>query len=103
MEYRIDRVGRTVSLNDEIVEEYCKYVELHDSIFMLAMRMKYEKVPTEEEVSKKELSEFCNEVLLDELEVMAMLPKAIQAVMDHWEEWQEASRTGKCISIKLDD
>ena len=101
MEYRIKKAGRTVNLNDELVEEYCKYDELRDAPFMIVIHSEYGMVPTEEEVSMEELSVLCNEVLLGELKALAMLPKAVQVITEHMGEWNEASRTRKYIKIKL--
>ncbi len=78
MLYKMEKIGRTVELNDELVSMYLKTVEpsiLTESPFILALKADFGKYPSAEEMSAEELSSYCNNVLLEELEFSMALPK----------------------------
>lgn len=83
MKYTIERLHRTVELNDELVEKYCQYDELHDQSFSIVVRTKFGHIPTEEEVSNEELSKICNDILLEELKALSLLPQAVLFADEH--------------------
>ncbi len=88
MTYSIKRIGRTVELNDALVEEYLKYEDsLRDQPFSIVIRSTYGHEPSESEVSNEELSRLCNEVLLSELKAIAFMPEILKVWEDHKEEF----------------
>ncbi len=89
--------NRIIDLNDCLVNEYCKYTELRDNNFFIVIKSKYGRIPSEDEVSREELSRLCNEILLSELKAMALLPKALEKV----EELTKASRNNEAIECQL--
>lgn len=102
MRYVIKRLNnREVELNDDLVSEYIKYDELRDGNFSIAVRSRYGHVPTEEEISKDELSRLCNEVLFSDLKAMALLPKALEIINNHREELKKNSDNGVCVEYPL--
>ena len=72
MKYMIYSANRIVELDDRIVNAYLKTVDpavLTESPFILAMMFDFGHFPNESEISNSELSDYCNNVLLQELEM----------------------------------
>ncbi len=80
MKYTITKIERTVNLDDELVNKYTQYDELRDFLFSIRIKSQFGHKPTIEEISDENLSKICNEVLLDELRALVLLPKAITFV-----------------------
>ena len=53
MDYKIEKINRTITLNDDIVNEFRKYDKLRDSIFTIVLRSKYNGDFSEQKVSKE--------------------------------------------------
>lgn len=87
MKYEITQLNRTVDLDDEIVKIYQEYSSLRENPFVIVILSTYECEPTEEDVSNEELSKLCNEVMLNELKTLSLLPKALAYIESHYEEW----------------
>lgn len=102
MKYYIERLNRTVDLDDDLVSEYCKYEKLRDQPFSIVVRAKYGCAPTEEQVSNVELSKICNEVLLSDLKSIAMMPKVIEYVESHYEDFIAAAENGEFIEHEIE-
>ena len=83
MKYHISKINRTIELNDKLVKEFTKYDELRDSIFTILLRSKYKNKLSETDISDKELSSVCNEILLTELKAIADMPAAIETYMNN--------------------
>ncbi len=78
MVYNMPKIGRTVELDDWLVDAYLKTIEpsiLTESLFIMALKADYGHYPTEEEMPQNELSDYCNNILLQELEFSVALPK----------------------------
>lgn len=80
MEYYISKLNRTVALNDELVQEYCKYDELREHSFSIVIKTKFGHNPSQEEISDEELSALCNQILFSELKAFSLLPKALSTI-----------------------
>ena len=93
--------NRLIDLDDVLVEKNCEYDELRDAGFCIVIRSKYGHIPTEEECSREELSEICNEVLLSSLKAMALLPKALEIITESKEELSLAAKEGRLLERKL--
>ena len=89
MEYYIKEINRTIKLDDELVREYIKYNDIIDSMFLVPIYIKYGENITQNVVSDKELSIFCNETLFGELEVMTILPQVLEYIEAHHKEWTD--------------
>ena len=101
MEYFISRLDRTVDLDDMLVQKYCEYETLREQPFSIVIKSKYGHKPSKEEVSDKELSMICNEILLSELKVLGMLPNALHILQKHYDNIRNASHNGNCIDFPL--
>lgn len=101
MEYTITKLNRTVTLNDELVEKYCEYETLREQPFCIVIRSTFGHAPSVEEVSDEELSALCNEILLDELKALALLPQALISILENSAEIHKASKAGKMLEYKL--
>ena len=101
MKYEIKKMGRIVELNDEIVNLYQQVGKIDDSPFIIVIKSKFGHFPTEMEASDLELSKLCNEILMDELEAMTLIPKALKTVIEHETELKEATRTGREMEFIL--
>lgn len=101
MFYHIKRLNRTIELDDNLVKEYTKYDELRDQPFSIAARSKFGHAPSIEEISDKELSILCNEVLLSELKALALLPQAISVIEQNMAEYKNSSNKGTLIEYEL--
>ncbi len=87
MLYRIERIGRTVDLDDDIVNEYLKYESsLRDQPFSIAIRSTYGHDPSESEASDEELSALCNDILLSELKALVYMPEVLKV----WEKHKDS-------------
>ena len=78
MVFKMQEIGRTIELDDDIVSKYLQTVEpriITEAPFILALKQDFRHYPTEEEMSSSELSRYCNNVLLQELEFCAALPR----------------------------
>lgn len=103
MIYKIDRINRTVALDDNLASKYREYDEIHDQMFAIAIRIRYGHVPTASEASDDELSKLCNDVLLTELKAMALLPKAVQVVEDNYDFYKKQSSNGVLVDLKMQE
>ncbi len=101
MLYQINRINRNVELDDELVNKYLEYDELHEQIFSIVIRSEYGHAPTVDEVSNEDLSALCNEVLFSELKALALLPKAIMKIYDNYEEYIKKSNDGELVEYQL--
>ena len=100
MKYFISKLNRTVDLDDMLVQEFCKYDTLRDSIFTVLLRTKYHNNLSGSNVSNEELSSACNKILLDELKIIGGLPAIIQTYIDNIETFKNAAITNQCIEEK---
>lgn len=103
MQYIINRLNRAVELDDELVQHYLEFGELTEHNFIMALRFKYGHLPTEVEITDEELSSICNEVLLTDLETFIQLPKIIELMMEHQEEFHRAAKEGTLLEFKLEE
>lgn len=103
MLFELKKINRIVDLNDELVNEYTKYEELHENPFFISIRAEFKHNPTKEEISDEELSNFCNEILLDELKAYALLPKAIQIIEKYYDEMMELSNKGHKFELDISE
>ena len=71
----IEKLGRSVELDDALVKEYEKYGPLTDSSFVIVLLSRYGHAPSEDELSDGELSQICNDVLLSELKTYTLVPE----------------------------
>lgn len=81
MVFQMSKIGRIVELDDEIVSQYLKTVEpsvVTESPFILALKQDFGHYPNEDEMSSAELSKYCDNVLLQELQFSTELPKIAQ-------------------------
>lgn len=101
MDYKIEKINRTITLNDDIVNEFRKYDKLRDSIFTIVLRSKYNGDFSEQKVSKEELSSVCNKILIDELEAIAALRAAINAYTNNFNAFKTAANEQKCLEIDI--
>lgn len=101
MIYRINRIGRTVDLDDALVNKYTEYDELHEQSFSIAIRTKYGHNPSEEEVTDEDLSIFCNDILLTELKALALLPKAVMLIDNNYPAYKELTKNGDLIERQI--
>ena len=75
MKYNIERIGRTVILDDELVEKFLETgEELKQNIFTIRIKSHYGNDYGIDKVSDKELSNFCNEALFYEIQMYAKWP-----------------------------
>lgn len=78
MQYKMPRIGRTATLDDRLVSQYELYNgKLREAPFGIAMEFDFGHFPTCDEMSDEDFSEYCNEVLLDELKTCAKIPQLI--------------------------
>lgn len=96
MKYHINKINRTVNLDDNLVNWYTKMSELHDSVFTLPILYKYGQYPTQE-ITDEELSLICNKALASELEAALLIPKALEYINNH----PEFKETDKPIEAVL--
>jgi len=101
MKYTIKRLNRTVELDDELVQAYCEYETLRDQPFAIVIRTKFGHNPTVSEISDKNLSVLCNEILLAEMKAFALLPKAIDFIKRKETELYYNAKTGKHAEYSL--
>lgn len=101
MLYKINRLNRTVDLDDILVNKYCEYETLRDQPFSIVIRSKYGHCPTKEELSDEELSKICNEVLFSELKALALLPKALSVVAENYDDFVKQTKENKIIKYSL--
>lgn len=93
----IEKLGRSVELDDALVKEYEKYGPLTDSSFVIVLLSRYGHAPSEDELSDGELSQICNDVLLSELKTYTLVPKALE----HIDELKAASERNELLSKTL--
>jgi hypothetical protein len=103
MKYYISEIDRTVELDDELVNEYCKYNVLRESMFLVDIYMQFGEIPTKDELSDEELSKMCNEHLDVDIKTLKLLPLALAFIEDHREEWHRMAVNGECVEIDLKD
>lgn len=103
MKYLISKINRTVELDDKLVQEFSKYDELRDSIFTILLRSKYKNGLSESNVSSKELSSVCNEILLTELKAIADLPAALETYMNNLATFKKAANVNQCIEESVNE
>lgn len=103
MKYAISQLNREVELDDLLVNEYVKYDDLTEYNFVIVLASKFGHLPTEEEISDEELSSICNEVLFGDLKALALLPKALEAITQHHNEFTEAAKTGTLLEFSLSE
>ncbi len=101
MLYTINRINRTVNLNDDLVNKYLEYDELHEESFSIVVRTKFGHAPTETEISDDDLSALCNEILLSELKALALLPKALLIIHDNYTTYKQKTENGELIEQQL--
>ena len=102
MKFFIKDINRTVDLNETLVD---KYLEVDDELtggsFTIAILSKYGHAPTKDEISDEALSELCNDILLGDLKAFALIPKAINYVEGHHNQWEESSNKGELLEVIL--
>jgi len=91
MKFFIQKINRTVDLDEEIANEYLKYGDLKDGVFMIAIRSTYGNAISEKEVSTEELSLLCNRCLIEELQIVDVAPKICSFLEQHYEDWTNGS------------
>ena len=105
MIFRMPKIGRTVELDDQITSMYLKTVEpsvMTESPFILAMKVDFGHYPSEAEMSAEELSKYCNNVLLQELEFSAALPKITDFLSSGGEEAiRDATLSKKAVKFAI--
>ena len=70
MLFKMNKIGRTVELDDNIVKMYQKTIGsgvITEHPFIISLKADFGHYPDETEFSDKELSEYCNNVLLQEI------------------------------------
>ena len=93
MQYTITKIGRTVTLDDKLVDKYTQYDELREHPFSIRIKSQFGHKPTIEEISDEELSKLCNEILLDELKALTLLPKAITVIEEKYKDIKDKTNT----------
>ncbi len=105
MLFKMPKIGRTVELDDTIVSEYVKTVEpsiVTESPFILALKQDFGHYPSEDEMSSDELSKYCDNVLLQELQFSAALPKLTQFLASGGEDaLRNASAQQKAVKCMI--
>jgi hypothetical protein len=105
MVFKMPQIGRTVELDDAIVSEYVKTVEpsiVTESPFILALKQDFGHYPNEDEMSFDELSKYCDNVLLQELQFSASLPKLTQFLASGGEDaLRNASSQQKAVKCVI--
>lgn len=81
MKYKLNKIGRTVVLDDNIVAEYEKVRELRENTFVISLSLRYgDSLGC---VSDEELSDACNKALVDDLEAMIDNAVVVQYLREH--------------------
>lgn len=101
MKYTIHKLNRTVYLNDELVNKYCEYDEIRETMFSIPIRTQFGHAPLNEEISDNALSELCNKILLSSLKALALLPEAVSTIENNKEQLSEAAINGTLLESKL--
>ncbi len=94
MRYYIERLNRTVELDDRLVRIYTEYERLRDQPFSIVVRCKYGHAPSTDEVSDEELSVFCNQILLSELKALSIIPRMQGYFNEHESDYIELAKNG---------
>lgn len=89
MKYTIGKLNRIAILDDEIVSIYTQYRALRENPFVMRVISKYGYEPTAEELPEEEFSRLCNEVLLDEMELIAFIPEISKVIHKHVTELEQ--------------
>ena len=103
MKFTITQMNRTVELDDVLATEYEKYDDILEYPFVIALCIKYGDIPKNDEISDEELSSLCNDVLLEEMKCLSLLPKALEVMNLHRDELSKASQDGSFFSYELND
>ena len=90
-----------VDLDDELVAEYCKYETLREHPFCIVILSQFGHNPTVDEISDKELSKLCNEILLDELKALSLLPEVIKLIERRFEDLNEYAEKGIAADMSV--
>lgn len=102
MEYYIKHLNRKILLDDVIVSQYLKLEsELRDAPFIISLYSVYE----DEEIknlSDDDLSRFCNEVLLDEIQVDLDLPNVIETIVKNKDKFETASKNSELLECNIE-
>jgi hypothetical protein len=69
--------------------------------FSIAVKSKFGHAPSKEEMPDEELSAFCNGVLLQEMEALSLLPRAVKAATRHEKELHRYAQTGQLAEYTL--
>lgn len=103
MKYFIEKLNRMVDLNDEIVDVYLQMEsKLRDNPFIIATYGKFGHIPTKEEVTDEDFSNYCNEILLNEIQFDVELPDVIKSFMQHKSEFEIASKKGDILEYDIE-
>ncbi|MBR1853486.1 MAG: hypothetical protein IJ794_10165 [Lachnospiraceae bacterium] len=74
MLYTIQKINRTVELDDNLVDKYTQFKNIRDNLFVIAIALHYKESftdsPNVPDISDEELSAFCNKTLAEDMEIM---------------------------------
>jgi hypothetical protein len=99
MKYYISKIDRTIELDDELMNEYCKYEDLRETTLLASIYMQYGKAPTKDEMSDEEFSKMCNEILYYQLKAVLLAPITLEKITQNREEWHRKAIDGEFVEI----
>ena len=101
MKYEIKSLNRIVDLDDKLVEFYRKHDDITESMFFVYIVSNFGDIPSKYDVSDDKISEMCNDLLLSNLEVMTLLPKAIDVVTTNKDIIEQAAKLRRKMEFEL--
>ena len=93
MRYYVSKLKREVELDDELVNLFQEYSILRDGPFVLAAIGHCGHLPEVHEISDEELSNLCNLAMASELKALNMIPKALEYINSHYDDWTNGELT----------
>lgn len=90
MLYTIQKINRTVELNNDLVDKYTQFKNIRDNLFVIAIALHYKESfadsPNVPDIPDEELSAFCNKTLVDDLETMRDNALVVQYIRENREK-----------------
>ncbi len=105
MQVILSRINRMVDIDDKIAAEYISYQE--DGLFsenpiILALMYDFNHLPSQNEMPDKELAQYCEAVILEEINMYKELPKLSHFLNDGGkEELTRQSDQNNCVEISI--
>lgn len=101
MKFVITQINREIELDDILATEYLKYDEILEYPFVIALCLKYGDLPATDTISDKDLSDLCNEVLLEELKCFTLLPKALELMQFYRKDIETETKKEIYLNVKI--